>query len=125
MATDYRARLKLPAEAIDQGSPDMPLLTRSGLLVAAGFTRIVIGGRGPYVEFTDEQIVPQAFHWVRTGAFYSEYRTNDVENVKAYYQHGRVDYADYRPGLWYVSPFDLAFEGGGTLIDPLPRRKRA
>ena len=122
MATDYRARFKFP-NLIDAGDPDLPLLTKSGLLVACGLVRVVIGGHGPYVEFTDEQIVNQAIHWVRIGSYYTEFRTNDACNVKVYLQHWPVEYADYKNGFWYISPFDLMMENGETLIDPLPRRR--
>lgn len=124
MPTDYRSRLKLPPDAIDDGREEMNLLTKGGLHVATGFKRVVIGARGPYMEFTDEQIVNEALRWERAGAYYTEYRTIDACNVKVYRQIATVEYADYKPGLWYISPFELAREDGETLIDPLPRRRQ-
>lgn len=38
---------------------------------------------------------------------YLEWRTNDKSRVKVYEQTRTVDYADYRIGLLYISPFDL------------------
>lgn len=43
--------------------------------------------------------------------YYVEWRTNDESNVKVYDQKGGVDYADYKVGLFYMSPFDLFVEG--------------
>lgn len=123
MPTDYRARLKIPPDAVDDGRQDAPLFTKNGLLVALGFRRVVIGGRGPYVEFQDDNIVQESLRWERAGAYYTEYRTIDACNVKVYHQISTVAYADYRPDLWYISPFELTGEDGETLIDPLPRRR--
>jgi hypothetical protein len=39
-----------------------------------------------------------------------EWRTKDQSNVKVYEQSRTVDYADYRVGLFYISPFDLFVE---------------
>lgn len=122
MPTDYRARLKLPPDSIDNGREDLLLFTRNKLLVATGFKRVVIGGRGPYVEFEQDHLVKEAFRWEQAHSYYTEYRTVDACNVKAYHQLATVDYADYRVGLWYLSPFELTNEDGETLIDPLPRR---
>src|ERR1019366_10060851 len=44
---DYQARLRIPVD----GDPAMRLFTRSGTLAADGYLRVVIGGRGPYIEF--------------------------------------------------------------------------
>jgi hypothetical protein len=40
-----------------------------------------------------------------------EWRTYDESRVKVYEQKRRVDYADYKVGLLYISPFDLFVEG--------------
>lgn len=124
MPTDYRLRLKLASNLIDDGHESMLLLTLGGLAVSVGFTRVVIGGRGPYMEFNREQIIEASLRWERAGAFYTEYRTIDVCNVKVYHQIATVDYADYRPDMWYISPFELTREDGTTLIDPLRRTGR-
>jgi hypothetical protein len=89
--------------------------TTSGLEVANGFTRIVHGGRGDYVEFLPEQIlmanlhVPSQERWrLNSGvAYYNEYRSNDLAYVKFYRQKRAVKYADYKIGMWYASPSEL------------------
>ena len=53
--------------------------------------------------------------------FYAEYRSNDDANVKVYWQKKTVEYADYRLGLYYISPFDLVDGDGKALIAPLAK----
>ena len=97
------------------GDPNV-IETKGGFLVASGFSRVVPGGRGAYVEFLYQQIkvetlfVPQDQLWRLKGpssplAYYIEYRTSD--NVKVYHQKKRVDYADYIPDRYYISPVHL------------------
>ena len=118
MTQDYPSRICVPVLP-QTGSHLIPLYTRSGVQVCTGYTRIVIGGRGPYVEITNHEILMgslmrvEAFH-----VYYDEYRTQP-DAVKVYYQRKPVDYADYRPGLFYISPFDLYTESGQVLIEPL------
>jgi len=84
-------------------------------LLAKGYVRVVIGKRGPYVEFTPEQIqwenffIPddQKYRLNSREVYYDEYRSYDCSFVKLYYQKRRVAYADYELGLCYISPFDL------------------
>jgi hypothetical protein len=51
-----------------------------------------------------------------------EWRTNDEGNMKVYEQKRTVDYADYKVGLFYISPFDLFVEGE-KVIAKLERKK--
>ena len=95
-----------------------PLVTLSGLQIANGFTRVVFGGRGAYVEFTSDQLVQNAVHlpsdqlwrrsrnW-RSKVFYEEYRSHCPTNAKLYFQRKTVTYADYQVGFFYVAPTDL------------------
>lgn len=92
--------------------------THSGLLIAVGYRRLVVGKRGAYVEFDETQIthehirVPEDQAYRLTGdwpdkVFYFEYRTIDECNVMVYHQKRYVGYADYIPGLYYISPDEL------------------
>jgi hypothetical protein len=54
--------------------------------------------------------------------YYAEYRSHDQCNVKVYWQKKTVDYADYRVGRYYISPFDLVDGEDKDLIDPIARR---
>ena len=97
----------------------IPCYTLCGTLIATGYNRIVIGDYGAFVEFTPEQIVNSAIR-VKPGQEYridSEQFCNRVKyhwltakdgsDVKIYYQQKMVDYADYVPGMYYVSPYEL------------------
>lgn len=113
--TDYVSRLRVSVV----GDPYARFFTVSGQHVATGYTRVVIGSRGPYVEFELGHLVPDSIREVAASHFYyTELRTTQ-DNVKAYVQLHRVDYADYVPGMCYVSPFDLYDCLGRRLIDPL------
>lgn len=90
--------------------------------IATGYTRVVIGGRGPYIEFLPGHLIWDSLqipdeekyrleHPWKDRVYYVEWRTKDESNVKVYDQKRSVDYADYRVGLVYISPFDLFVEG--------------
>jgi hypothetical protein len=84
------------------------------------------GGRGPYIEFLPGHLIWDSLHipdeekyrlehpW-KDKVFYVEWRTKDQSNVKVYDQKKIVDYADYKVGLFYISPFDLFVEGEAVI----------
>ncbi len=97
--------------------------TKSGTKIATGATRIVFGSRGPYVEFSKDQIfvsslccpLSEARRFRNPGIFYYyEYRTADSAWVKIYLQRRTVSYADYKRGRVYIAPSDLYTEGGDS-----------
>jgi len=98
------------------------LFTLYGLLLAHHYERIVIGDRGPYIEFQEilleNTYVPKTELWrfYSSSAYYLELRSRDNSNIKIYGQLKRVDYADYLPGFYYISPYDLRDENGHELI---------
>lgn len=114
--TDYKTRLTIPSE---KGNSDMVFTTKQNVAVAIGYERIVIGERGPYIEFKDNQIQSENIHIPLEQMkrkyselyYYIEYRSNDDCKVKIYQQKKIVNYADYKVGYWYVSPFDLLGDG--------------
>lgn len=120
---EYEKRLFIPIV----GDDTTKFYTKRGLLVADGYKRIVIGKRGPYIEFTELQInrhsmiIPPQELWRLTSdtAFYIEYRTVDIQYVKIYYQKKIVNYADYLVDHYYISPFDLKTNELEMLIKPL------
>lgn len=93
--------------------------TQTGLQLANGYNRVVIGERGPYVEFQHDHLymtnlfVPEKEQWrldpTNSKIYYHEYRSIDDAYVKVYYQLKTVAYADYKIGLYYISPFDLYY----------------
>lgn len=102
-------------KAINKGQNITEFRTNSGLVIANNCIRVVIGGRGPYIEFNSTQIITDNIHVPKeelyrlksNNVYYDEYRTNDVCNVKIYYQKNVVKYADYKIGMWYISPYEL------------------
>lgn len=82
-----------------------------GTLVGEGFTRIVIGDYGAYIEFDEDQIkLPNIVQrWAgkpKRDVKYIWMQTNDSENTKVYWQQDTVDYADYKVGMYYVDILD-------------------
>ena len=102
---------------IEHGA-DLKFFSQDGLSLANGYLRVVIGKRGPYVEFSPAQIVWENFtipdsekYRLTNGiVYYDEYRSNDESFVKLYRQKRTVAYADYKVGLCYVSPSNLMRE---------------
>lgn len=103
----------------------LQLKTSSGNIVCNGYERIVFGGRGPYIEFTKNQIVDNAFYIPKnqlyrlsdSRIYYIEFRSNDESNVKMYYQMREVAYADYKLGYFYISPEELYTSDGKKCMD--------
>jgi hypothetical protein len=120
----YRERLILP-EFCEE---DIVFSTKSGLRIAEGYVRVVVGDRGPYIEFDDFMMkfprnimIPQdQMYRIRNAlCYYIEYRTTDESYVKIYKQKKLVKYADYQIGFWYISPFDLISDKYPELIKKL------
>ena len=96
------------------GNKDLLFYTKSGIL-AKGYNRVVLGERGPYIEFEKNNfidfsklVIPESekYRLKSKVVFYIEYRT-ELDYVKVYFQKRVVDYADYKIGKFYISPFDL------------------
>lgn len=115
MGTDYESRLSIPL----MGDNVTQFFTRSGELLATGYVRIVIGARGPYVELAVEHLNSGALRETHVSHFYYEELRSIIDEIKVYAQLRRVDYADYVPGMFYVSPFELHDGSGIPLIVPL------
>ncbi|MGD1524098.1 hypothetical protein [Vibrio harveyi] len=99
---------------------DVSLVTKKGKLIASGYSRIVVGDYGPFLEIAPENMLTEALI-VHNG---EEYRLDPVyrdkyhikygwytikghKGIKVYHQFDTVEYADYRKGMYYISPFDL------------------
>ena len=107
----------LPKVFILDGSSDQ-LYTKNGTLICNGYTRIVIGDYGAFVEFDKEQANTEQYI-IAPG---QEYRVNDPKysknvkyvwmtiadgsNIKIYKQKKIVTYADYKSGFYYISPHE-------------------
>jgi hypothetical protein len=81
-----------------------------GIIFLAGFSRVVIGSHGPYIEFNEgDCLIPlrvkegeewrqasegsKKYHWLYPVGF---------QDVKVYHQVRTVDYASYVVGKYYV-----------------------
>lgn len=98
------------------GSSDK-LYTYDGILICNGYTRIVVGDYGAFIEFNKEQANTEAYI-IAPG---QEYRINDPKysthvkyiwmtindtGIKIYKQKRAVTYADYKAGMFYISPHE-------------------
>ena len=93
------------------------LLTLNGSEICKQYKRIVVGDYGAFVEF---EVAGDAAFIVAPG---QEYRVNDERysknvkyiwltiddgsNIKIYQQKKGVTYADYKPGMYYVSVHEV------------------
>ena len=117
-------RQALPEWCRMDGNPDCVLRSvNQGIAFATGYSRIVIGDYGAFLEIPPEMMIMQnvvvkpgeeyrileerfssrvKYHW------YTVWRDHEV---KLYFQVGPVTYADYVPGQWYVSPYHVLLKG--------------
>jgi len=115
---EYASRILVPLS-----KSIINLYSKSGFIISDGYDRIVIGKRGPYIEFQNNQLywsqiyVPDDQLWRldNSSVYYIEYRTIS-DNIKIYFQQRIVDYADYKIGKYYISPFELYLNNGTCII---------
>jgi len=88
------------------------LYFKDGVLFAKGYERIVHGGRGDYVELSEEQIVvPLKSHFnqpmphkLTDELFFYYWLEPEGREEKIYWQCNIVGYADYKRNYYYISP---------------------
>jgi len=120
------AEVALPEQGID-GIEIYEAKSDGEVLLATGYTRIVYGDHGPYLEFMKEQVVWDSFpHFKGKGhiGYYDEYHSE--AGTKLYDQkmtvadqpnpppdsefstnnNLREGYADYKPGMLYIGVFE-------------------
>jgi hypothetical protein len=86
-----------------------------GKKILSGFHRIVIGAHGAYIEFSAEHFVrsmniTKGEEWRLDSKYKVKYlHMNPVgmEDLKVYKQTRTVNYADYRPGYYYVDFWEV------------------
>ncbi|MFW9879726.1 MAG: hypothetical protein ACFFG0_42165 [Candidatus Thorarchaeota archaeon] len=107
---------------IDEPEPRY-VKTKAGFIIAKNYIRIVHGGRGDYVEIHPNDIcknmliMPRKEIWRIDNhkAYYKEYHTKDISNLKIYLQKKPVSYADYKKGMYYVAYQDGVIPSEGIL----------
>ncbi len=86
----------------------MTITTKTGLPVATGYERVVWGGRGPYCEFSDQQVIWRNFSPTSCRSmYYRIWKSNDPLQVECYCQLAEVKYADYKVGMNYMALHDV------------------
>jgi hypothetical protein len=100
------------------GDPVCDLYSSKGVLIATGYARIVIGDYGPYIEMEEHHVEKDNLVTAKGQEYrlkkpycdnikYEWLTTRDLSGVKIYKQVRGVTYADYRPGCYYVSPYEV------------------
>lgn len=74
--------------------------------LASGYERIVVGERGPYIEFKRYQLNVENIYFPvnQFHKYFDEYRSVCGESIFVYFQRQKVAYADYKIGFYYISP---------------------
>lgn len=102
----YKDQLNIPI-----GPSDLSIYSPTGLLLAKGYDRIVIGDYGAYIECSiDKVVVDNIINKFFTNNIYAKYIwkiPKDYSDVKIYLQQGTVSYADYKIGMYYFDPAEI------------------
>lgn len=113
---------------------DVPLFSPEGLKLCNRYNRIVVGDYGAYIEILPEDIIHENIK-VKDGQEYRDFderyskhtkyswlTSNDTSDIKIYFQKKTVDYADYVPGRYYISPYECSIsrilDKGNDIIVP-------
>lgn len=90
----------------------------NGIPVASDYIRVVIGDYGAYLEFAQEHLlvqldIPEGQRWrfnedfIKSRNLTIKYYWYEYNGKKVYLQLGPVKYADYQPGMFYISVLDF------------------
>jgi hypothetical protein len=98
------------------------IYTNSSIMFATGLSRIVIGDYGAYFEIPQDKMMidvlrgapGQEFRYLdekyKDKVKYNHLTCIEDTSIKIYYQKKTVNYADYKPGFFYVSPYECILE---------------
>lgn len=112
-------RLSLPEWCELSGNFNVPLFSLDGTQISSGYNRIVIGDYGAFVEISSENIIKDNIfckpgqEWRNSDESFAQnikylwLTTKDNSNCKIYFQKKKVTYADYIPGMYYISPYEI------------------
>lgn len=108
----------LPSWCALEGA-ESTLETAEGTLLCSGYRRIVIGDYGAFVEIDPNQINAEVLRCQPGEEYrYTDERfaknckylwltVKDLSHCKIYHQKKPVEYADYLPDMYYVSPYEV------------------
>ena len=121
----------LPAPFFDYlftGFEGYPLFSKAGNCISRGFSRVVVGDYGAFIEIAPSLIFPESLEILHGTEKRLEFQnakylwmcpvSSDGEQdrgCKVYNQLKSVAYADYRPNMYYVSPFHLQYASDDEL----------
>lgn len=105
-----------------EGNLNCKLYDEKYNLIACGYSRIVIGDYGAYVEIPLDKMILEnliikpgeeyRFKPEYSNIKYHWYCLKNNQDIKIYYQKHIVAYADYKPEMFYISPYELRLIGG-------------
>lgn len=108
---------ELPSYFNIEGDLDCKIYDNLYNLIAYGYSRVVIGDYGAYVEIpldkmilTDIIVKPgqeYRFQPQYKNVKYHWYCLKTNPDIKIYYQKHPVAYADYKPEMFYISPYEI------------------
>ena len=109
----------LPSWCLDKSNYSVPLYSSDGIMICKGFNRIVIGDYGAFIEIPPDKICQESLickkgqeYRYQDGRYsknikYLWLTTKDLSDCKIYLQKKTVAYADYRPDMYYISPYEV------------------
>lgn len=112
-------RSALPAWCSIDGDNAAQLRSLDGTLICEGYERIVIGDYGAFVEISPARVCKDNLCCKRGQEYrmsderfaanvkYLWLTTKDRSDCKIYLQKKIVSYADYQPGMYYISPYEV------------------
>ena len=113
----------LPSWCKKGGDSVACLRTMAGTVIARGYSRIVIGDYGAFLEISSDNICKEVLQCKKGQEYRCEdsrfadtvkyiwLTVNDDSDCKIYWQRKTVSYADYRPGMYYISPYEVNYLG--------------
>lgn len=113
---------ELPPQWNLQGNLDCHIYDLEYNPIATGYSRVVIGDYGAYAEIPLEKMIltdiiikpgeEYRFQPNYDNIKYHWYCLSKNHDIKIYYQKNTVAYADYKPEMFYISPYELRLVGG-------------
>lgn len=119
----FKLSLNIPLEG---NSKEKFFCRECGQHLATGYSRIVVGDRGPYIEFSEENMILNNLFYPKNQEhkFFIEYSSSCEHKVFVYFQQQTVSYADYKIGFYYIAPELLSTEKVKELVDKNIKEKQ-